>query len=336
MIEFEKDTILKKRYKIDKLIGHGGTALIYLAQDLAAEDNNLVAIKIARSDAKVSSGLERFRNEAKLLDRFNNQNIIKVLDYLKTDDYEAMVIEYIDGQTLKQIINSKGVVSIEDSVFYTQQILKALGEIHSKKIFHRDLKPQNIMVSFTNQVKILDFGIAKHGDVKDGVTKTGKVVGSVQYLAPEVLKGDNASIASDIYATGMILYELLAGEAAYKGDKPAVVAGRVVNEELPDIKKINTNVDQNLSYIIKKSLNKNPSQRYQSTKEFILDLDKYQNKQETYAQTEMINVINNRGRYETEQFQLYKKSRRNFFIFGSIALFIICAIIITFIILLVK
>jgi len=330
-VDFKPGKLIGKKYKILKRIGHGGTALIYLANDITKDRH--VAIKISREDANVSSGLIRFRNEATLLSQFNNNNIIKVIDYIKEKSYEAMIIEYIDGRTLKEIIKSKGIVNIDDSLYYIQQILLALSEIHKKGIFHRDLKPQNIMVSYTNQVKILDFGIAKNYDANDGVTKTGKVVGSVQYLAPEVLKGENASRESDIYSLGMILFELLTGETAFKGDKPAVVAGRIVNEDLPNIQKINPNIDNKLAKIINKSLSKNPSKRYNSCYQMYKDIESYV--EQKHDSIELTNhKIDKEMSNETSmvKYNLYKKNQKKFFIVSSLGLLLIVGIMVALVV----
>lgn len=321
--------VLANKYRVIRQIGSGGTALIYDAINLA--NGEKVAIKISKDDNKVSSGIERFRNEYKLLSRFNNPNIIKVLDYIVGSNYEAMVIEHVDGQTLKQLIRSKGVMSINNSVHYVKQILSSLNDIHSKNIYHRDLKPQNVMIAYSGAVKLLDFGIAKH-DAEDGVTKTGKVVGSVQYISPEILTGDKPSFESDIYAVGMILFELLTGETAYKGTNPAQVAGQIVNTPLPDIRKKNGTVDDSLASIVNKSLSKKPDDRYTSVAEMAEDLIRWENRVKTLAEDEKEYKERSSKSHFTAQYSIYKKSKFRLVSLVFFALIVLVAIVVLVII----
>ena len=220
-------TKLDDRYEITEQIGSGGMADVYKAVDTV--ENRTVAVKILKDEFSHNAEfLRRFRNESKAIAVLSHPNIVKIYDVGLTDDVKFIVMEYIDGITLKDFIEQQGALRWKDALHFITQILRALQHAHDKGIVHRDIKPQNIMLFEDGTIKVMDFGIARFSRI-DGKTLSDKTVGSVHYISPEQARGDMTDERSDIYSVGVMLYEMLTGKKPYdaRGDSPQAYAGRV-------------------------------------------------------------------------------------------------------------
>ncbi|MCX7846096.1 MAG: CHASE2 domain-containing protein [Dictyoglomaceae bacterium] len=264
--------IIKGRYKIIKKLGAGGMATVYLAMDLSTKNN--VAVKILHPQySEDPQTVERFLREAKASTILDHPNIVKVLDQGKEENYYYIVMEYVLGKDLKKIIEEKGSLP----PFYAKEIIvevaKALDHANSKNIIHRDIKPQNIMITFDGKVKLMDFGIAHLGNLST-ITQTGIFMGTPQYASPEQAEGSKVDIRSDIYSLGVVFFELLTGFLPYSEDTTITVMFKKLQEELPDPKSIKPEIPEGLSQIVKKMTARFPEDRYQNPKELIEDLER--------------------------------------------------------------
>ena len=263
--------IIGGRYKLTSLIGRGGMADVYLALDTIL--NREVAIKILKSEmASDSVALERFAREARASARLVHPNIVEIYDIGDEGDKHYIVMEYIKGYTLKKLIDVRGAIPYRESVWMIKQLSLALLEAHKKGIVHRDVKSQNVLIKSDGTVKMADFGIAQtSNDVQ--ITKQDTIVGSVHYLAPELAKGKPASMQSDIYALGIVFYELLTGTLPYKGDSAVSIALKHVNNEIPSVREINSEIPQSIENIVIKATAKDPNCRYKNIAYLIKDLE---------------------------------------------------------------
>lgn len=263
--------LLADRYDLIKNIGHGGMADVFLAIDTVL--NREVAIKMIRNDKNLDPvNLLRFKQEAKAAATLNHQNIIEIYDVGEYKNRSFIVMEYIKGYTLKHFLNKKGPFIVEEAVIIMKQITSAVKHAHDKGIIHRDLKTQNITVKTDGTIKILDFGIALAHDSLE-LTKKDSVMGSIYYLSPEVVKGGQANVQSDIYALGIIFYELLVGDVPFKGEQLVEVALNHIHEKLPSIRDYNPNVLLSMEMIINKACSKDLSFRYSDTSQMLTDLN---------------------------------------------------------------
>ena len=214
---------LDGRYEITELIGIGGMADVYKAVDLM-EDNKVVAVKILKSEfADNDDFVRRFRNESKAIAVLSHPNIVKIYDVGFSDKIQFIVMEYIDGITLKEFMEQQGVLKWKDTVHFIIQILRALQHAHDRGIVHRDIKPQNIMLFPDGTIKVMDFGIARFAR-EEGKTISDKAIGSVHYISPEQARGDITDEKSDIYSVGVMMYEMLTGVKPFDADTPVAVA----------------------------------------------------------------------------------------------------------------
>lgn len=270
--------LVKERYKIIKKIGQGGMADIFLVQDII--NHKKCAMKMMKSDddTKVGRAHERFKAEANVLAKINSINVVEIYDaFLEEDDSitrKFIIMEFIDGQTLKEYMDSKGILANRPAIKLIGQVLNGLFEMEKIGIIHRDLKPQNILVTPDGYIKIIDFGIVKTPESID-LTKTGSVVGSVQYIAPEVIRGFKESPASDIYSSGIILYSMLTGVIPFNiGDIQKII--RAKTEKMPpNVRHYNEEVDNRLEAIVMKSIQTDPIKRYKNAKTMLDDLRNY-------------------------------------------------------------
>lgn len=266
-----KGDMLAKRYEIVKIIGQGGMADVYLAYDVLLERD--VAIKILRNElASDAVSLLRFKHEAVAVSKLDHPNIIEIFDIGEHDSRQYIVMEYVDGKTLKQLISARGGLYKEEAVYIMKQLTSAVSEAHKHEIIHRDIKPQNVLVKSDGSVIITDFGIALAQNALH-LTQKETVMGSVHYLAPELARGEKATYQSDIYALGIVFYELLAGGVPFSGDTAIQIAMQHINKPIPSIRDFNPTISQAIENIIIKSTFKNKHHRYKSALEMLEDLD---------------------------------------------------------------
>ena len=264
---------LDGRYKIIEQIGSGGMADVFKAEDLV--EGRTVAVKILRDEfSQNAEFLRRFRNESKAIAVLSHQNIVKIFDVGLTDDIKFIVMEYIDGITLKDFIGEQGVLRWKDALFFITQILRALQHAHDKGIVHRDIKPQNIMLLEDGTIKVMDFGIARFSRI-DGKTMSDKTVGSVHYISPEQARGDMTDERSDIYSVGVMLYEMVTGKKPYDADTPVAIALKHMQEDCVAPREIMPSVPEALEEIILHAMEKDPNRRYQSAADMIADIDTF-------------------------------------------------------------
>ena len=261
---------INDRYEVIKSIGEGGMANVYLAYDTILDRN--VAIKVLRGDlANDEKFVRRFQREALSASSLSHPNIVAMYDVGEDDGLYYIVMEYIEGKTLKQLLKKRGSLTLSEAIDIMLQLTDGMAHAHDSYIVHRDLKPQNIMIQDDGQIKITDFGIAMALNSTQ-LTQTNSVMGSVHYLPPEQAAGKGTTIKSDIYSMGIIFYELLTGELPFKGDSAVEIALKQMKEPLPDVHKLNNDIPQSIENIILKSTAKNPKNRYDDAKSMHNDL----------------------------------------------------------------
>ncbi|MBQ7826768.1 MAG: protein kinase [Clostridia bacterium] len=254
--------VLDNRYRIEKVIGIGGMAVVFKADDLLMRRS--VAVKILKDDvAKDEQSVKRFINESKAVSMLNHPNIVNIYDVSMRGAEKYIVMEYIEGITLKNYMTKKGALSLREIIGYTEQILRALEHAHAKGIVHRDIKPQNIMLLKNGIVKVTDFGIAKLPNA-DTVTMTDKAIGTVYYISPEQASGNAIDARSDIYSLGVLMYEMATGKLPFTADTPVSVALMHVNEEATAPREVNESIPKGLEQIITRAMEKSPEMRYQN------------------------------------------------------------------------
>ncbi len=262
--------IVAGRYELTKLIGQGGMADVYLAQDVIL--NRVVAVKLMRSSLTGDPVyITRFHREASAVASLSHKNIVEIYDVGQENDDYYIVMEYVPGQTLKELIHKRGALHYVEAVDIMKQVASATAKAHSMGIIHRDLKPQNIMVTDSGVVKIGDFGIASIQSLSQ-VTQTDTIMGSLHYLAPEIARGEKATPQSDIYALGIVFYELLKGEVPFNGESPVNIALKHMRDELPSVREFNQFIPQSIENIIIKATAKNVKDRYLTVDEMLEDL----------------------------------------------------------------
>lgn len=264
------NNMIANRYEVFKHIGQGGMADVFLAMDTIL--NREVAIKILRSELCADPvSVVRFEREAQAATTLSHPNIVEIYDVGEYKGHRYIVMEYVPGRTLKQVIRSRGSLEPDEAIDIEKQLVSAVSEAHHKGIIHRDIKPQNIIVKSDGSIKILDFGIAiAKGNIQ--VTQANNVMGSVHYLAPELAKGKPASVQSDIYALGIVLFEMLSGDVPFKADSAVQVALMQMRNEMPSIRTINPSIPQSIENIITRATAKDPYKRYSSCVDMLDDL----------------------------------------------------------------
>ncbi len=267
---FTKGQRINDRYEIIRLIGEGGMANVYLAYDTILERN--VAVKVLRGDlADDEKFVRRFQREAISASSLSHPNIVEMYDVGEDNGNFYIVMEYIDGKTLKQLIKKRGHLTASEAVDIMCQLTDGLAHAHDSYIIHRDIKPQNIMILEDGLVKITDFGVAMALNASD-LTQTNSVMGSVHYLPPEQAAGKGSTIKSDIYSLGIVLYEMLAGTMPFRGETAVEIALKHIKNPMPSIRKINPKIPQALENVILKATAKNPKNRYNNVRELYDDL----------------------------------------------------------------
>ena len=261
---------INDRYEIIQTIGEGGMANVYLARDVILD--RYVAIKILRGDlAGDEKFVRRFQREALAASSLSHPNIVEMYDVGEDNGMYYIVMEYIQGKTLKQLIKKRGALTLSECMDIMLQLTDGVDHAHASYIIHRDLKPQNIMIQDNGEIKITDFGIAMALN-NTQLTQTNSVMGSVHYLPPEQASGKGATVKSDIYSMGIMLFELLTGNLPFKGDNAVEIAFKQIKDDIPSVREINNSIPQSVENIILKATAKNPKNRYNSAKEMHDDL----------------------------------------------------------------
>lgn len=261
---------INERYQIIRTIGEGGMADVYLAHDTILDRN--VAVKILRGDlADDEKFVRKFQREAISASSLSHPNIVEMYDVGEDNGKYFIVMEYIDGKTLKSLIKKRGSLIVPEVIDIMLQLTSAIACAHDSYIIHRDIKPQNVMILDDGRVKITDFGIAIATNATE-LTQTNSIMGSVHYLPPEQANGSGATIKSDIYSLGILMYELLTGKVPFKGESAVEIALKQMKEKIPSVRKFNPDIPQSIENIIIKATAKNPKNRYDSVSEMYEDL----------------------------------------------------------------
>ncbi|OPH53015.1 serine/threonine protein kinase [Paenibacillus ferrarius] len=259
------------RYEILERIGGGGMALVYKGHDLLL--NRKVAVKVLRQQyVHDEEFIRRFRREAQAAASLSHPNVVSIYDVGQEEDVHYIVMEYIEGKTLNDLIKEKAPLQVEDAVHFASQIADALDHAHHNEIIHRDIKPHNILIGKNGRVKVTDFGIARAA-TSSTITQTGSVVGSVHYFSPEHAKGTNTGEKSDLYSLGIVMYQMLTAKLPFLGESPISVALKHLQEDVEEPRKVNPLIPQSVENIILKAMRKKPEERYKSAKLMMEDLD---------------------------------------------------------------
>ncbi|MBO4470250.1 MAG: Stk1 family PASTA domain-containing Ser/Thr kinase [Clostridia bacterium] len=265
-----KEKILANRYRLTEQIGMGGMAIVYRAVDLRTGHN--VAVKVLRPEYNEDTEfISRFQREAEAASKMTHHNIVNLLDVGMDGDNRYLVMEYVQGKTLKSVIQERGKLSPALAGQIAIRILSALEHAHRNGIVHRDIKPQNILVHADGHIKVADFGIARIAN-SSTLTKGDNVMGSVHYFSPEQARGEGANATSDIYSTGIVLYEMLTGRVPYDGDNPVAVAMQHLHATPIPIQNLAPDVPPALVRVCMKAMEKNPAQRYQTARDMAADI----------------------------------------------------------------
>lgn len=331
---------LSKRYKILDKVGEGGMALVYKAKDTLL--GRLVAIKVLREQyAGDREFVERFRREAQSAASLSHANVVNIYDVGQENGIDYIVMEYVEGRNLKDIIRKQGALPIPVAVDIARQVALALDHAHRHRLVHRDIKPHNILITEDNQVKVTDFGIALAASYSQ-LTQSGFVVGTAHYVSPEQAKGGMATAQSDLYSLGVVLYEMLTGRVPFTGDTPVAVALQHVQEPIRPPRALNPEIPYELNRIVLKALAKEPKDRYQTAAEMVADLERIATRLRTDTNkgpstmddaTQVISVLPDNERTMIRQLQMEetttneeaprkRKKRRGLYIFLFIVIFL--------------
>ncbi len=259
------------RYRIVTLLGRGGMADVYLAYDVILKRE--VAVKVLKSDMSSDDvALERFKREAGAVTQLSHPNIVDVYDVGDDGDKHYIVMEYVKGYTLKQLIKKRGPIPYKEAVWLMKQLAGALMEAHRNNVIHRDIKSQNVLIKDDGTVKLSDFGIALASGAMQ-ITHKDSVLGSVHYLAPELAQGKQATMQSDIYSLGIVFFELLTGDVPYKADNAIQVALQHIKGTIPSVRQFDPDIPQSVENIVIRATAKNPAKRYRNIALMLQDLN---------------------------------------------------------------
>ncbi len=264
-------TVLSGRYRLEAKLGSGGMSTVYLARDQTLDRQ--VAVKVMhREMSEQADQLERFRQEARSVAKLSHPNVVSVIDAGEDGGHPYIVFEYVEGETLKQRINRDGALVPQEAIAYAIEIARGLSMAHARNMVHRDIKPQNILIDAEGRAKLTDFGISRQLE-QDGMTATGRVLGTTDYVAPEQAMGRKVDPRTDIYSLGVVLYEMLVGQVPFAADSQVGVAMKHVNEELPDVQRRRPEVSAAVALVVERATAKDPAERYQQIGEMIDDLE---------------------------------------------------------------
>ena len=271
-MDFDKEILISNRYRIVEKIASGGMADVYLGEDLKLKRN--VAIKIlSRNYAGDRNFVARFKSEAQILAKLKHPNIVDIYDWGKFDDSYFIIMEYVDGVSLKELIDRKGALDPKASTHLVIQICEALMFAHNNNLIHRDIKPQNILIASENKVKVTDFGIAK--SLNTDITKTLNIMGTAQYISPEQARGSSLDNRTDIYSLGVVFYEMLTGDTPFRGDTSVDISLKHVSEKPVKPSSLILDIPLKLDKIVMTCLEKDPGRRYEDIDGLKRDLNNY-------------------------------------------------------------
>src|SRR6478609_5043533 len=263
-------TVLSGRYRLEAKLGSGGMSTVYLARDTTLDRQ--VAVKVMhREMSEQEDQLERFRQEARAVAKISHPNVVSVIDAAEDSGHPYIVFEYVEGETLKQRVSRVGALDIQEALAYAIEIARGLSIAHGRNMVHRDIKPQNVLIDDEGRAKLTDFGISRQLE-QAGMTATGRVLGTTDYVAPEQAMGHGVDPRSDIYSLGVVLYEMLIGQVPFHADSQVGVAMKHVNEELPDVQQRRPEISAAAALVVERATAKDPAQRYQAVGEMIDDL----------------------------------------------------------------
>src|SRR3954467_8352215 len=264
-------TLIGERFRLDEKVGAGGMSSVYRAFDPTLE--RWVAIKLMHRDISTDPDqLERFRREARAVASLNHPHVVTVIDAGEDEGAPYIVFEYVEGETLKDRIRRLGRLEVTEAVAYAIEIGRALMAAHQARMVHRDVKPQNVLIDMEGRAKVTDFGIARSLET-EGLTATGRVLGTTDYVSPEQAMGEDVDERSDVYSLGVVLYEMLTGEAPFKADTQVAVAMKHVRDPLPDVQRRRPEVSAALAAVVERSTAKETQRRYATVTEVVHDLE---------------------------------------------------------------
>lgn len=263
-------TVLSGRYRLEAKLGSGGMSTVYLARDETLD--RPVAVKVMhREMSEQPEQLERFRQEARAVAKLSHPNVVSVIDAGEDGGYPYIVFEYVKGETLKQRIARVGALDSQEAIAYAIEVGRGLSVAHARRLVHRDIKPQNVLIDEEGRAKLTDFGISRQLE-QDGMTATGRVLGTTDYVAPEQAMGRSVDQRSDVYSLGVVLYEMLVGQVPFHAESQVGVAMKHVNEDLPDVQRRRPELSAATALVVERATAKNPAERYQRIGEMIDDL----------------------------------------------------------------
>ncbi len=263
-------TVLSGRYRLEAKLGSGGMSTVYLARDATLD--RPVAVKVMhREISEQPDHLERFRQEARAVAKLSHANVVAVIDAGEDGGYPYIVFEYVKGETLKQRIARIGALDAQEAIAYAIEVARGLSAAHARNLVHRDIKPQNVLIDEEGRAKLTDFGISRQLE-QDGMTATGRVLGTTDYVAPEQAMGHPVDQRSDVYSLGVVLYEMLIGQVPFHAESQVGVAMKHVNEDLPDVQRRRPDLSASTALVVERATAKDPAERYQRIGEMIDDL----------------------------------------------------------------
>ncbi|MQA76073.1 MAG: protein kinase [Solirubrobacterales bacterium] len=264
-------TLLSGRYRLESKLGSGGMSTVYLARDETLE-RSVAAKVLHREISDQPDQIERFRREARAVAQVSHPNVVAVIDAGEDGGRPYIVFEYCEGETLKQRIDRLGRLPLDEAAAYAIEVGRGLQAAHARRLVHRDVKPQNVLIDAEGRAKVTDFGIARELET-DGLTKTGRVLGTTDYVSPEQAMGQGVDARSDIYSLGVLLYEMLTGEVPFQAENLVGVAMKHVNERMPDVQRRRPEVSSALAAVIERATEKKPDKRYPEMAAMLTDLE---------------------------------------------------------------